>query len=347
MPSTRHSSAFHAGLALAVSLALAGCARNVRIPDAPPPIDLEPVTPLAGFGMELRVWALDATSWKRTQQNSELTRLYEQWAALEAERTVTAQDPAPTATSDAAGPPMGEDTGPKTFEQFVQAERVASPERPGGEALARFAETRGSLDARAQEIWADNGVLFALVPIGQLADLRSAMGVPGPLERTWWGATTTWSHLAKGPAAGDRRVDTDLGPLSLGPGRLALVGRAWPAPGVGKPVLRVEFCPQFLPARAPTSDLVNRLNAADGPPDAFAQGPVFERMMLRGSLPKGYALVVVPAGGSMSGVGVGPDVPTTSLAQTLLSAVGPDGAARPVALVVVPVLPEWFSLDGR
>jgi hypothetical protein len=334
-------------LALALGAALAGCARNVRIADAPPPVDLEPVTPLAGYGMELRTWPLDATSWRRSQQNAELAQLHTRWLALQAERDLMTESQDAAEPEGAVGPPVDSgDTEPKTFEAFVQAQQVALPARPGSDALDRYVDTRNAIEARAEAIWIANGLHLALVPIEQLADLRASMGVPGPLERTWWGVTTTWSHLAKGPLGGERRLEIDSGLLTLGPGRLALVGRAWPAPGVGKPVLRVEFCPQFLPVRAPSSVLESRLNPAGEVPNAFAEGPVFERMMLRGSIPSGYALVVVPAAQPLAQMRVGPEVPASSLAETLLAVVGPDGRPRPVALVIVPVLPEWFSLDG-
>lgn len=310
---------------------------------------------MAGYGMELRLWALDATSWKRSQNNAELEQLYQAWLAIEAQRT--ADEQAAEASEQAtdgptpAGPPMDEQSdGPRTFEEYVRAQRIATPARPGLEVLARYAETRGALDQRAINVWQSNGLEFALVPIGELASLRASMGVPGPLERTWWGATTTWSHIAKGISAGNRRIETDMGPLVLGPGRLALVGRAWPAPGVSEPVLQLELCPQFLPVRKSASLLEARLSARladdDSPPSALDEGPVFERLILRGSIPRGYALIIAPTVRAELLGRFGPDVPSSSLAEALLSSVGPDGAPRPVALVVVPVLPEWFSLDG-
>lgn len=305
--------------------------------------------------MELRLWALDATSWKRSQNNAELEQLYKAWLAVEAQRAAeeqVAEDFEQTTEGpEPAGPPVEEqDEGPRTFEEYVRTQRVAAPARPGLEVLARYRETRGAVDQRAIKVWQSNGLEFALVPIGELASLRTAMGVPGPLERTWWGATTAWSHMAKGISASNRRIETDMGPLVLGPGRLALVGRAWPAPGVSEPVLRLELCPQFLPVRHSASSLEARLSArlaSDNTlPSALDDGPVFERLILRGSIPRGYALIIAPTARAEFVGRVGPDVPTSSLADALLSSVGPDGAPRPVALVVVPVLPEWFSLDG-
>ncbi len=358
MPRTHCPIAATKSLAVATGLTvscLCGCASNVRIPDATPPVDIEPVTAMAGYGMELRIWALDAKAWKRSQNNAELEQLYRAWLAIEAQRTVDEQETEsaeqPADEPPVAGPPVEEaDEGPKTFEQYVQTQRAAVPIRPGLEDLARYSNIRDSLDRRGMEVWQSNGLEFALVPINDLGSLRSSMGVPGPLERTWWGATTTWSHMAKGIFAGNRTIETDMGPLVLGPGRLALVGRAWPAPGVKQPVLRLELCPQFLPVRSQTNSLearlTARLTADDNPPDALDEGPVFERLALQGSIPRGYALIVAPAVRTELDHRFGPDIPVSSLAEALLSAVGPDGAARPVALVVVPVLPERFSLDG-
>lgn len=353
--SLRTSLALAAGVWLSQSC---GCTSSVRIPDAPPPVDLEPVTPLAGYGMELRVWPLDATAWKRTRNNAELEQLYKAWLAIEAQRAAQEQaaaeaDQPEQATGEPkpAGPPVEQsDEAPRTFEEYVRTQQAGLPDRPGLDVLARYSNTRGSLDRQAMEVWQSNGLEFALVPIGELSNLRTSMGVPGPLERTWWGATTNWSHMAKGASAGNRRIETDMGPLMLGPGRLAIVGRAWPAPGVSDPVLRLELCPQFLPVRQSAYSLEARLSARlaadDTPPSALDEGPVFERLLLRGSIPRGHALVIAPSGPSESIGRFGPEVPASSLAEALLSSVGPAGTTRPVALIVVPVLPEWFSLDG-
>ncbi|MFI4915723.1 MAG: hypothetical protein ACIAS6_04360 [Phycisphaerales bacterium JB060] len=330
----------------------AGCAQHVRIPDAPPAVDTQPVTQIAGFGMELRVWALDATSWKRARNNAELERLYRAWLAIEAQRDANDEDaPDEDQQLHQAGPPtFTQDQEPETFEAFVAAKSQPQPEQPGLESLQRYADTRDTLDDAAERIWNENGLRFALVPIDQLAALRDSMGVPGPLERTWWGATTSWSHMAKGVAFESHRLETDAGPLVLGSGRLALIGRAWPAPGVKGSVLRVEFCPQFV-RTDPTSKgfrsrLTSRLEAENGPPSDLDAGPVFQRLLLRGSIPRGYALVITASSLDQSPHQVGPMLTGSSIGQAALSTVGPDGALRPVALVVVPVLPEWFSLSG-
>lgn len=338
--------------ALAPALGLlAGCAGHVRIPDAPPTVDLEPVAAVAGYGMELRLWALDAAAWRRAWDNAELARLYEAWQAIEAQRQAErALDPAPDKAEPTGPPALADDGEPQTFEAFVASQQALSPDRPGMDALAQYAGTRGALEPQAEALWRLNGLEIALVPLADLPDLRGAMGVPGPLERAWWGATTHWSHLAKGPLAGQRRIETDLGPLTLGPGRMALVGRAWPAPGTSRPVLSIEFCPQFLPLQPggsrPDTFQAGSHNARLEPDSALSEGPVYGRLALRGSIPKGYALVVVPAMSQPGPATVGPQVPSTSLAEALLTSIGPDGRPRPVALVVVPVLPDWFSLDG-
>lgn len=330
---------------------LTGCSAGVRIPDAPKPVDLEPVSTVAGYGMELRLWALDAASWRRAWDNAELARLYEQWQAIEAERLADeAADPSATQTHPTGPPVAADDQAPTSFEAFVASRQVSAPGRPGMDAFAQYADTRGSLDPQAEAFWRRNGMEIALVPLADLTDLRGAMGVSGPLERAWWGSTTQWSHMAKGPLKGRRRIETDLGSLTLGPGRLALVGRAWPAPGATRPVLRFEFCPQFLPlprGGTRTSDLRSGLDASQDDADsALHQGPVYGRLVLRGSIPKGYALVIVPAVSAPGPFAVGPEVPSSTLAEALLASIGPDGRTRPVALVVVPVLPDWFALDG-
>lgn len=339
--------------ALSTCLWMAGCARQVRIPDAPPPVDTTPVTQLAGYGMELRVWALDATSWKRTRNNAELERLYGEWLAIEAQRTADAAETKSESDSqrETTGPsPVPDDGHPATFEAFVAARSESTPEQPGLDALSSYASTHGVLDAAAERIWIQNGLRFALVPIEELAALRDALGVPGPLERTWWGVTTTWSHMAKGVPFSSHRIDTDAGPLMLGPGRLALIGRAWPAPGTSDPVLRLEFCPQFIRAddasKSFRARLASRLETAQGPPSDLDAGPVFERLLLRGSIPLGSALIITAGRDAEDPQQIGPLLTGSNIGQSTLSTVGPDGQIRPVALVVVPVLPEWFSLSG-
>lgn len=351
-------------LALASALAL-GCQGTARLPDAPPPVELEPVTALAGYGMELRLWALDATSWRRVQDNAEFARLYKQWQAIEAQRATEAQDDSevpqarPTTTdadgalgSRTAGPPLiSQDDDYESFEAYVRAHHLDAPTRPGAEMLSEYLDLRGAIDPDAAAIWERNGFQIALVPLGTVVQLRDAMGVPGPLERIWWGAISQWSHLAKGAAAPNRHLETDMGPLVLGAGRMGLIGRAWPAPGVSAPVLRLEICPQFLPLRSESSRLESqwsaRLEADARPADALDEGPVFERLLLDASIPRGYVLLIAPAEKTSQAPGIGPSVPRQTLAESLLTAIGPDGALRPVALVVVPVLPERFSLDGR
>lgn len=356
--------ALHA-LALLLSCAMpVGCQTKMRIPDAPAPVETEPVTALAGYGMELRLWALDASSWRRTQDNAELARLYEQWQEIQAQRA-SVEQPAQGAHSQGeaterdevfastpAGPPITpEDQVPDTFEAYVRAHQLDAPSRPGMDVLSKYLELRGAIDPQAASIWERNGFTLALVPMSDLVQLRSAMGVPGPLERTWWGAIGAWSHLAKGVATPNRRLATDLGPLLLGSGRFALVGRAWPAPSIGDPVLRLEICPQFLPVRQEASRLearlTARLEANAGPVQAIDEGPVFQRFLLSGSIPRGYALILMPSERESQVTAFGPTVPDATLAESVLTARGPDGSLRPVALVVVPVLPERFSLDGR
>ena len=332
---------------MVAALAMASCAGSVRIPNAPKPVDLEPVAAVAGHGMELRLWALDAAAWRRAWDNAELARLYEQWQAIQAQAQSEAASDSQGQATDKAGPPThAEDAVPSTFEAFVTAQQALAPMRPGMDALALYSNTRGALDPQAEALWRKNGMEIALVPLVDLPDLRGAMGVPGPLERAWWGATTQWSHMAKGPLAGQRIIETDLGPFTIGPGRIAIAGRAWPAPGPNRPVLSFEFCPQFLPLQ-PGGSRTGTLLTQPAPTTALDEGPLFVRLALRGSIPKGYALVIVPASQTPATTTIGPQIPSMSLAEALLATIGPDGRSRPVAFVVVPVLPDWFSLDGR
>lgn len=331
-------------------LLVLGCTQQVRIPDAPP-VDEQPVMRFAGYGMELRTWALDATSWKRARNNAELEQLYREWLAMEAERVAEEAAAEAETQVDQPGPrPEPDDGLPKTFEQFVASRSDWSTEQPGEGALEQYTNLRNALEDSAARLWTQNGLRFALVPIDELTSLRDALGVPGPLERTWWGATTTWSHMTKGVPFSSQQIDTDAGPLFLDNGRLALIGRVWPAPGVTEPVLRIEFCPQFLRAddtvQTFSARLKARLETTNAPPSDIDAGPVFERLLLRGSIPRGFALVVTAVDHERPEDQVGPLLTGSSIGRLTLSAVGPDGSLRPVALVVVPVLPERFSLDG-
>jgi len=333
-----------------------GCQTSVRIPDAPPPVETDPVMPIAGYGMELRLWDLDATSWRLARSNAELTALFEQWLNKQAEQESEASGSPPSPDEPvriepALGPPVDIDEAPATFEAFVHQRSETRPERPGREQFLRFSSLRGTLDPSSEEVWRRNGMEFALVPVTELAALRAAMGVPAPLERTWWGSTTAWSRMLGTRWMRDRRIETDLGPLELGTGQFGIVGRAWAAPGVGEPVLRLDLCPQFVPRHRRESRLESRLSSRlqsdAGPRDARADGALFERLLLQAAIPRGYALVIAAAPRLEATDDVGPMVESASLGEALFSRRGPGGREQTLALVIVPVLPEWFALDGN
>ncbi|MGD1915914.1 MAG: hypothetical protein ACFCBV_06990 [Phycisphaerales bacterium] len=363
----KRSHAYIRGLALsgcaciAVCALMAGCGTSVRLPDSPPPVETDPVLPVAGFGMELRLWDLDASSWRRARTNAQLAELYEQWQEILAQREQSADDAAgpqrdaapdsATAPGSTFGPPSDESASePQTFEAFVESSGATLPQRPGRESFERYASLRGSIESQSESVWRRNGVEFALVPIQELAQLRTEMGVRRPLERTWWGSTTEWSRMLGNRWMEARRFETDAGPLELGAGRFGLVGRAWAAPGLSAPVLRLDLCPQFVPQRSRAERLESRLQSRltddAGLADAISEGAVFERLALHASVPRGYALVVAATPTEASGPPIGPAIESSTLGQALFSRPGPDGRSKPLALVIVPVLPEWYGLDG-
>ncbi|GIW74769.1 MAG: hypothetical protein KatS3mg103_1291 [Phycisphaerales bacterium] len=361
-----------------------------------PPVDQQPVTELAGFGMELRVWALHTPAWQRARQGERLKALYDQWQAIQAqagpadadpvESVPASPDPGPRGpdagegssqapAEPATGPPLTpEATVPESFEAFVRQHGSALHDPANLDVLDRYADLRDALDPHAAALWAGNGLRLALVPLEDLASVRQALGVPAAKERTWFGSVRAWAHVVQGPDQPQRVVETDAGLLTLGPGSLALLGRAWPAPGDRAPVLALELCPQFVPHRPADDRLGQRLrlrldDAPAGPLDhsALHAGPMFRRLLLRGAIPRGYALVIAPSPtpaaatpGTTGSPTAGPAVPTVGLAEAMLSAAdrppstghGPDWAGvqashrQLVALVIVPVLPEWYALDA-
>lgn len=350
---------------VAVALSIGACQSTRRIPDTPAPVDLQPVSPLAGWGMEVRVWDLDTTAWQRSRRNEELSRLYEAWQAIEAARAgdqeqaeAAATEPATTSqvADQAATPTFGpaaepSQTEPQTFEEFVRTRSVPIAEHPGLELLGTYNDIPQAIEANATELWSRNGFQISMVPIEDLATLRQAMGIQQPLERTWWASSAEWSRLASGPPQDRRRVDTDLGPLEVGPGRFALTGRAWVGPGTREPVLNLEVCPQFLPSRSSSERLEERLSSRllgeQTPPSALDEGPLFERLLLWGAIPAGQALLLMPLLDEPANPTLGPQIPGVTVGNAVLNGIGPDGTLRPRAIVIVPVLPDWFSIDVR
>ncbi|MEO1007773.1 MAG: hypothetical protein AAFX79_04360 [Planctomycetota bacterium] len=340
-------------LAVACALAAAcgaplGCGgRTVVIADAPP-VDVRPVTDLAGHGCEIRVWAIESQRRSLQEQNASLAELWDQWRAYEESR-----GDEELSEDDAAAASIASDVGPfetaegeriASFEQFVDLMRDAGgesralPESPADLALA--------FDPIESQLWRANGLRLLLVPLDELSSVREGLGVDRPLERTWIGEATSWTHVARGPAGGPRTLRGDLGPIDLPAGSMALLGRLWAAPGLAGPVLRVEMVPQFVPVRGRAVRGGGAWTTRERPEDADA-GPVFDRLVLEGAIPPGHALVIVPDRGPPDAAAprVGPVVPRSRLGPEILRRRGGDGLLRGIALVLVPVLPEQWDLS--
>jgi len=347
-----------AALALCTA-ALAACQTDQARPASPGPIatvDLQPVTPLAGTGLELRVWPIDDTHERRRERNRRLHALLEDWHAIQRAREdeqATAEDQdkqppddaQPRTDAPAFGPPTtADDDTPATFEDFVALSLAAQPREGPGEndparALEPFADTAHALDPQAAELWRANGFRLALVPRERLADLRRALGVRQPLARSWLGNLLRWDHLAVAPPGAPTILASDRGPARLGPGRMALLARAWEAPGYQRPVLRLELCPQFLPASARADPDAARFTPTGASPDHLARGAVFRRLLLTGSLPHDHALVIAPGPPQDDGHAIGPAAPgAIAIANALLRRRAADGTPAPIALVLVPVV---------
>lgn len=155
-----------------------------------------------------------------------------------------------------------------------------------------------SLPPGVREVLAANGFALVEVPAGEIERLRAGLPDAGGSQTLWLDARlgAPWSEIVLGPRVDVPVIETDQGVLDLDPGRLRLLGRAWPTGGLTEaglePRVRVELVAQHRFSRERERSEFDRVRA--GPPTPVDEGVVFDRLLIEASLPAGRALVVVP-----------------------------------------------------
>lgn len=93
------------------------------------------------------------------------------------------------------------------------------------------------------------GFRLVAVPMDDLLGLRSRLPLVGRIDRRWVGQTAAWVEGVSGPRfAHGRTVRLGHERLSIPPGALRLLTRAWKEPGVPEGRLRIDFALQHVDA---------------------------------------------------------------------------------------------------
>ncbi len=271
---------------------------------------------------------------------------------------------------------------------------VSGLPRPGlRNILARYEGQTGSLSPSTIALWRSNGLRVMVVPRSELDALGESLNRIGPLQTQWLGESLRWIEAMRGPSWSRRAVlDMDNGPLDLTAGSMRMLLRAWVAPEAfsalapmsdsagqdqatleevpaaatesapmekTRAAVQVELMPQFLPSATARreSALVEREMSLL---EARQEGVAFPRLLLETLLPRGTALIVVPASPqeSWSGpailaepaetptAGLGPLEPRPpSLGEAMLTdAFRSEARGTRVVLVIVPHAPREFRM---
>lgn len=260
-------------------------------------------------------------------------------------------------------------------ESGLEARLWAVEGRPGvlPAVLGEFGPPAGA-DPRLVDLWKQNGVRVLEVPLDRLEGVRGRLPTIGPLHREWLGLLPEWVEVVKGPSlAGERSIRLDSGLARLGPGRLRLVARCWPAPrlqadagaGVGS-LLRVELMPELrMPRQAHDERLGMLLEDAARDTGPGSRGVAFDRLLLGWGATGESAVLLVPeapeadwsapapgrleSAASETMVFGPPAVEAPTLGELMLTNLtAPDvpGDAR-LVVVLVPRAPERFGVLPR
>lgn len=226
-----------------------------------------------------------------------------------------------------------------------------------------------SLPPGVRELLEANGFALVEVPAGDLERIRASLPEAGGSQTLWLDARSgsPWSEIVLGPRVDVPVIETDQGVLDLDPGRLRLLGRAWPAGVLTEsgllPGIRVELVAQHRFTQQRERSEFERIRT--GPPVPADEGVVFDRLLIDATLPADRALVVVPISpgedwraqlgdlGDLAGEGggefAGPPVPRyPSLGEAMLGKWAYARSPQPSRAVVVlrALPPERFGLLG-
>lgn len=180
---------------------------------------------------------------------------------------------------------------------------------PAGDHLGRVL---GGLPADAATVpdqqaldWAAAGLRLVPTSADRLPALREALRVVPPVRTQRLPDAPGWTPIASGvPWSATRAVTAGPDTLSLPPGRLRLLARAWIAPDAGSPGpdgapaarLRVELVPQHEPQAAAPDEpesIEQRLGLRPRP-TAEQAGLTLSGLSLPLALRSGQALLIVP-----------------------------------------------------
>jgi len=135
-----------------------------------------------------------------------------------------------------------------------------------GRAFAVVADHPLPISPEAAALWKRQGLRFLAVPLAQLEPLLRDLPLAGSVQRQTFGPLTRWTPIAIGGSSNTSRIIAGLGSptrnpslnsnLTLPPGRLRILARAWDEPVLDQPAnqsttpatprasLRLELLPQ-------------------------------------------------------------------------------------------------------
>jgi hypothetical protein len=179
-------------------------------------------------------------------------------------------------------------------------EAVAAGPAPGfSQVMAAYERRSVPVPWPTLEAWRGCGMRVISVPVGELDGLRRRLNIIGPTQQQWLGEVPRWTEAARsGALRGRATVQMDNGLLTLEPGTVRLLLRAWSAPGDTTPdasgtagALQLEMVPQLVPPAGP-----GRLSLTPNGSTAAREGDgvVFSRLTLEASLTGAEALLIIP-----------------------------------------------------
>lgn len=150
--------------------------------------------------------------------------------------------------------------------------------------------------------WASNGLRVLSVPAGDIPSLRRSLILRGSEQYQWLGYKPSWIDIVSGPRfTASQPINFDTGRVTLDPGRLRLLARAWSVPlldraqgGNGVPAgIRIDLVPQLHRPDGSRHRLLVEMGLEESP-SIQEQGHVFDRMLLSLLLTSEDAIVILP-----------------------------------------------------
>ncbi len=282
--------------------------------------------------------------------------------------------PAPSASESspahATAPTLGTDTvkpNPRGPGLDVSNYPVDDSRGSLGRVLAPFTDRPVPISAAAAGLWRAQGLRFLAVPANEIEALLHDLPLVGSVQRQSFTVLTRWTPVAIGGLWQGPRIIGGLhdpgstGDLSLPPGRLRMLARAWDEPFIepsgsaeaSLARLRLELLPQH---EQTDPDLATFVQTPRRPIDRV--GKVFDELALRFITQPGEVYLIVPESPGVSWQRAdeasndqpaphadGPSADPPSLGEAMLSNAAFAGSGRVKILVVlVPRSAEVFEL---